>query len=166
MRASPEEEFCAYLKKKGLKFTPERRAILEEIFSTHKHFDIEELFERLRKRGEKLSRATIYRTLPLLVKSDLIRETLRCQETVSYEHTFGHPHHDHLLCIGCGKVIEFKEEKIEKLQKAVCKRYNFTSVEHKLGIRGYCKECKVKKQKGTKAQRHKGTKKNPLENFL
>jgi len=158
MLAAAEEKFSVYLKKGGLKFTPERRAILEGVFSIHKHFDIEELFEKLRKRGGRLSRATIYRTLPLLVESGLIRETLHCQEAVSYEHTFGHEHHDHLLCVKCGKVIEFKEEKIEKLQKAVCKRYNFTPVEHRLGIRGYCKECKVKKQKSTEAQRRKGTK--------
>ncbi len=142
MLAGAEEKFLVYLKKRELKFTPERQAILQEVFSIHKHFDIEELFEKLRKRGEHLSRATIYRTLPLMVESGLIRETLRCRETVNYEHTFGHPHHDHLLCVKCGKVIEFKEEKIEKLQKAVCRKYNFTPVEHKLGIRGYCEKCK------------------------
>jgi len=139
------EKFKNFLKSKGLKFTPERKTILEGVFSLHKHFDTEELYEKLRKQGKHLSRATIYRTLPLLVESDLIRETLRCQERVSYEHTFGHTHHDHLLCIGCGKIIEFKEEKIERLQEAICKKYGFKTVEHRLGIKGYCRKCGKKK---------------------
>ena len=135
---TPENKFRSYLKSKGLKFTPERKAILKKIFSLHEHFDVEKLYEKLDKR---ISRATIYRTLSLLVKSKLVEELFRCQDKVSYERIFGHKHHDHMLCINCGKIIEFREEKIEKLQEAVCKKYGFTSVEHKLSIRGYCREC-------------------------
>ncbi|MEW6618890.1 MAG: Fur family transcriptional regulator [bacterium] len=136
-----EEIFRDYLNQKGLKFTPEREVVLEEVFSTHKHFDVDQLYDRLRKRDEHISRATIYRTLPLLVESNLIKETFRYQGRASYEHTFGHDHHDHLFCIECGKVIEFKEEQIERLQDEICKRYGFEPVEHRLGIRGYCKMC-------------------------
>lgn len=148
-----EGKFTDYLKFKELKFTPQRQLILEEVFSIHSHFDVDQLYEKLRKKDKYLSRATIYRTLPLLVKSKLIKETLHCQGKtgrkssilapgkVSYEHIFGHDHHDHLLCIKCGKIIEFKEEKIEKLQDSVCKKYDFKPVEHRLGIRGYCRKC-------------------------
>ena len=139
---SKDSIFKDCLKSRGFKFTPQRRAILEEVFASHQHFDIEGLFESLRKRGKRISRATIYRTLPLLAESNLIKEAFRSQEKVSYEHIFGHDHHDHLLCIKCGKAIEFKDEKIEKLQEAVCEKYNFKPIEHRLGIKGYCKRCK------------------------
>ena len=138
---SPESKFRDYLKERELKFTPERKIILKAVFSLHKHFDTEQLYEKLPRAKKSISRATIYRTLPLLVESDLIRETLRCQGRVSYEHIFGHPHHDHMICIKCGKVIEFREEKIEKLKEEICKRYGFEPVEYRLGIRGYCKKC-------------------------
>ncbi|MEA3431825.1 MAG: Fur family transcriptional regulator [candidate division WOR-3 bacterium] len=144
MLVTADDKFGEYLKSKGLKFTPERRAILKEIFSFHEHFNVDQLYERL---GRRISRATIYRTLSLLIESKLIEEIFRCQDRTSYEHIFGHPHHDHMLCIKCGKVIEFREDKIEKLQKAVCERHNFKSVEHRLVIKGYCEECA--KNKGT-----------------
>lgn len=139
-----DDKFRIYLKSNGLRFTPERRFILGEIFSSHRHFDVEELYQRLRRKGKSISRATIYRTLPLLVESGLVREALRCQDRVHYEHTLGHEHHDHLLCIKCGRVIEFKDEAIEKLQDGICKRYGFKPIEHRLGIRGYCKVCSGK----------------------
>ena len=133
--------FRNYLKERGLKFTPERQLILKTVFSLHQHFDIDQLWERLHRKDRRLSRATIYRTLPLLIDSGLIQETFRCQEKVSYEHTFGHKHHDHMLCLKCGKVIEFRDERIEKLQEAVCKKYGFKVIQHRLGIRGYCEKC-------------------------
>ena len=139
---TPKEIFMNYLKRKGLKFTPEREAILEGAFSIHKHFDADELYEKLRKQKKHPSKASIYRTLPLLIESGLISESLRCRGRVSYELIFGHAHHDHLICIKCGKIIEFKEEGIERLQEEVCKKYGFEPIDHKLGIKGYCEKCK------------------------
>ena len=136
-----EEKFNNYLRAKRLKFTPERKIILQEVFSLRKHFNADQLFEKLHKKNRQISRATVYRTLPLLAESGLIGETLRCQGKVSYEQIFGHKHHDHLVCIKCGRVIEFRQEKIEELQKEVCKKHNFKAVEHRLGIRGYCSRC-------------------------
>ncbi len=136
-----EDEFRNYLRKNGLKFTPERTLILKAVFSLRKHFDIDQLWEKLHKKDNRLSRATIYRTLPLLVDCNLIQETLRCQGRVHYEHIFGHKHHDHMVCLICGKIIEFRDEEIERLQKEVCKKHHFKLMEHRLGIRGYCKKC-------------------------
>ncbi|MCD6423802.1 MAG: transcriptional repressor [Elusimicrobia bacterium] len=149
--------FKDYLRKRGLKFTPEREVVLREVFSLHKHFDAEQLYQNLYKRKKKISRASVYRTLPLLVRAGLITETLRCQGRTSYEHIFGHGHHDHMLCIGCGKVIEFRSEKIEKLQKEICRKYGFKPVEHRLGIKGYCRECqkKIKMKKKLPLDREK-----------
>ncbi len=136
-----KEKFKSFLKARRLKFTPERKMILGEVFSFHDHFDVDQLHGKLHREGKHLSRATIYRTLPLLVQSDLIRETFRSRSRISYEHIFGHDHHDHLLCMRCGRVIEFKEDKIERLQETICKRYGFKAIEHRMGIRGYCTKC-------------------------
>ena len=141
---SADNKFSNYLKKKGLKFTPERRMVLKAVLSLHTHFDADQLYEQLRKESSNISRATIYRAFPLLIGSGIMKETLLCQDKTKYEHIFGHRHHDHMICIGCGKIIEFRDEKIERLQKVVCKKHGFRPVEHKLGIKGYCRECQSK----------------------
>jgi len=143
-----EQKFEEFLKSKELKYTSERKSIVKAMFSFYKHFDVEELFEKLRKQGNYISRATIYRAIPLLLKSGLITETLRCQDKISYENIFNKKHHDHLLCVKCGKIIEFYNEKIEKLQEEVCRQHNFVPIEHRLGIKGYCEDCykKIKEE--------------------
>jgi len=142
-----DQKFEEYLKSKELKYTSERELILKAIFSFDKHFNVEDLFERLRKQGNEVSRATIYRTIPLLLQSGLITETFRCQDKISYENIFNKKHHDHLLCVKCGKTIEFFNEEIEKLQSEICKKYNFKPLEHRLGIKGYCEDCYIKLKK-------------------
>jgi len=136
-----EQKFVEFFKRKEFKYTSERKLILKATLSFHNHFDVEELFERLRKQGNYVSRATIYRTIPLLLQSGLIAETLRCQDKISYENIFNKKHHDHLLCIKCGKIIGFYDKEIEKLQDEVCQKYNFIPLEHRLGIKGYCEDC-------------------------
>ncbi|HEC92751.1 MAG TPA: transcriptional repressor [Candidatus Atribacteria bacterium] len=144
-----DQKFEEFLKSKELKYTSERKLILKAIFSFHKHFNVEELFEKLREQGNYVSRATIYRTIPLLLQSGLITEALHCQDKTSYENVFNKKHHDHLVCTNCGKIIEFYNEKIEKLQEEVCRQHNFVAIEHRLGIKGYCEDCykKIKDEK-------------------
>jgi len=142
-----EEKIRYYLKEKGLKFTPEREAILETVFSLHRHFDVEELYDILRVNSKNISRATIYRTIPLLIESHLIQETMHCTGNTKYEHVYGHEHHDHIICIKCGSIIEFCDDRIENLQEEICKKFKFKAVEHRLGIKGYCIECQKKKEK-------------------
>ena len=142
-----EHKFEEFLKSKESKYTSERKLVLKAVVSFHKHFNVDDLFERLSKKGDHLSRATIYRTIPLLLQSGLITEAIRCQDKMSYENIFNEKPHDHLLCVECGKIIEFYNEKIEGLQNEVCKKYDFVPIKHRLGIKGYCKDCykKVKK---------------------
>jgi len=136
-----EAIFRGYLKAKGLKFTPERRLILQGISSLSGHFDIEKVYDKLHRKTGEISLATIYRTLHHLVSSGLIREVMRCQARPQYEKSFGYPHHDHLVCIRCGKIFEFRDDEIEKLQNRLCRRFAFKPTEHRLGIRGYCRGC-------------------------
>lgn len=137
----PEAAFAQYLKSKGLKFTPERRVILHEIFASHEHFDVESLFETLKNKGERISLATIYRLIPLLIESQMIRRATRVDGHVTYEHLFGHKPHHHLVCMRCGRIVEFRDESIEKLIDQVCRNYNFLPVEQRLGVRGICSAC-------------------------
>jgi len=136
--------FKRYLIKKGLKFTPERELILKEVFLRHDHFDAEALFQVFHSRGENISRATIYRTLPLLVDSGLVQEAMRCGERVCYEHIYGHKSHGHMICMRCGKIIEFENEKLEDIKRKACKKYGFKPTEFRFGIKGYCKDCQKK----------------------
>lgn len=136
-----EEKFKQHLQKKGLKFTPQRKIVLREVFSTHQHFRAEDIFLGLSRKGTGVSRASVYRTIDLLVKTGLLRHIISGERHRHYEHIFGHDHHDHLFCLRCGKIIEFKREKIEKLQDKVCQGYNFKSIDHRLQILGYCSEC-------------------------
>lgn len=138
------DHFRSFLKENGLTFTSARNAILMGIIAAEGHFDADELLDSLRKKGEKLSTATVYRTLPLFVKSGIIKETLRSRGRARYEHVWGHEHHDHLECIVCGTIIEFKDDELETLQNKVCGKHGFQPVEHRLGIRGICASCRKK----------------------
>jgi len=134
--------FKRLLKRKGLKFTKERKAILKEVFSLHGHFDPEELLMRLRKKGSRVSKASIYRTIPLLLESRLIEKVIKVDRHAHYEHTYGHSHHDHMICITCGNVIEFHSQALEDLQERLCNGEDFMGISHTLEIRGYCKKCR------------------------
>ncbi len=101
--------FTEFLKKKGLKTTRERTALFDEIFSAHRHFDAEDLVIRMRERGTKISRATIYRTLEILHECGLVGRVRLNEEKYRYERLKRGEHHDHLVCTSCGKVIEFND---------------------------------------------------------
>ena len=138
---SKEDIFKEYLTARKLKFTVERQAILDRVFENHKHFEADELLVDLRLNDMKISKATIYRTLALLVKSGLLREVIFGERHAHYEHVYGHEHHDHLVCNNCGKIIEFTEHRIEKLQDEVCRKNKFKTDSHRLQIQGLCEDC-------------------------
>lgn len=136
--------FKEFLEKKRLKFTTERMAILKEVFVSHGHFDPDDLLRKIRGKGIRISKASIYRTLPLLLECGLIEEVEKVDKHAHYEHIFGHGHHDHLICIKCGRVISLFSEKLERLQGELCKKEKFRSITHTLEIRGYCSTCNAK----------------------
>ncbi len=137
-----EKVFKEYLKARGLKLTKERALILKDISSRSGHFDPEELYIGMKKRGLKISKASIYRTLPLLLDSGLIEQVERTEKHAHYEQTFGRNHHDHMLCISCGSVTEFFSEALEDLQDKICSKKDFEGVTHTLEIKGYCRKCR------------------------
>jgi Fur family ferric uptake transcriptional regulator len=140
-----KKQFTEFLRRKGLKTTKERTTLLDEIFSTHRHFDADDLVERMRAKGKKISRATVYRTLELLFACGLVGRVRLNEEKYRYERMRKGEHHDHLVCTNCGKVIEFVEPRIEALQDEVCSRHGFSPRTHSHQIWGICSACASKK---------------------
>ena len=139
------EQFRQYLKSRGLRLTSERLAILEQVFSYDGHFQAEDLLVHIREKGHSASRATIYRTLPLLVKSSLLTEIIDAQKNSYYEHvhTLQEQKHAHLICLRCNKIIEFKNPEIDELQKTVCDLHRFKPMKYRNEILGYCRDCQA-----------------------
>jgi Fur family transcriptional regulator, ferric uptake regulator len=130
-----------YLREKGLRNTAARRTILDAVFGEGGHFTAEDLLDRLKGHGEKVSRASVYRTLGLLVDGGFVetREFQRAQ--MMYEPVLGRHHHDHLICTVCGTIVEFENEAIERLQDGVAREHGFTLDRHSLRLYGRCARC-------------------------
>ena len=141
------EVFRDYIRKKGLRNTPEREIIIEEIFSTHDHFDVDELYLRLQRKKKKVSRPSIYRLIPHLLEIGLIQEAYFEDGHLHYEHIYGHDHHCHLRCLECGKTIEFSEDSLQSLEKRLGEKYDFKIAGHKLEVFGYCNKCHARSGK-------------------
>ncbi len=141
MEPAEASTFRESLTAMGLKFTRERRLILDEVFRNHGHFEADDIVFGLRHRGHRVSRASVYRALPLLVRSGLLREVHSSEKHSHYEHVFGHGHHDHLICTECGRTIEFYSPAIERLQAEICNEHGFLAAGHSLEITGVCDAC-------------------------
>jgi Fur family ferric uptake transcriptional regulator len=137
---SPEEKFREFLEIRGEKLTDARRVLVRHIFDTHKHFDADELVADLHAAGRRVSRATVYRTLRLLVEAGLLRE-LRLTNRSAYEHDYGYPSHDHLHCTACNTVVEFRNEEIRRVREAVSLEHGFRAEGHRFVITGICAAC-------------------------
>jgi Fur family ferric uptake transcriptional regulator len=140
------ERFETFLLSQGLKMTSERAALVTEICATHYHFEADELLFGLKGKKVKISRATVYRTLELLVKSGMVRRVHLGEDHYHYEHVSRNSHHDHLVCTTCGAVIEFHDQILEVRQREICIRHHFTPTFHNLQILGICGDCRRKGQ--------------------
>ena len=137
---SPIEKFHEFLEARGEKLTQPRRAMIRHIFSSHKHFDADQLTADLRLAGQNVSRSTVYRTLRLLIEAGLLREMRLTNRTV-YEHGYGYPSHDHLHCIECNGVIEFRDDAVRRLCESIGREHEFTVAGHRFVITGTCAKC-------------------------
>lgn len=135
--------FESFLKAQGLKMTSQRERIFERAFETHDHFSAETLYGWMREEGgPNVSRATVYRTLNLLEEGGFIGSLDTGRGETVFEHLLGHSHHDHLICVECGKIEEFREERIEALQEEVAERKGFELTSHSLRLMGICGACR------------------------
>ena len=131
--------FQTTLKQKNLKFTSERRLIFESAIKIKHHFDADELVGRLKPHG--VSRDTVYRAIPLLLESGVIQKSVGKGKGDYFEPTQQRGHHDHMVCVGCGKVIEFNSPRLEAEQEKVCKEHGFKLFFHDHRLFGHCDKC-------------------------
>jgi Fur family ferric uptake transcriptional regulator len=138
------EKIYAFLDEKGFRRTVQRDAIIEAAFTTTEHFTAETLLIRARAIERSVSRATIYRTLPLLVASGLLREMDFGQDFKFYDPNFiDKPHHNHLICLDCNKIVEFEDEHMEVLENCITHRLGFSPAAKNVRIEAKCDELKI-----------------------
>jgi Fur family ferric uptake transcriptional regulator len=140
------ERFRTFLREKSLRATTVREAIVKAVVVRKGHFHIDELVRDLRVRGVNASRATVYRVLPLLVEAGLIQPTILSGNGHYYETAVGHEHHDHLVCSECDKVVEFRFEAFEILQREVAAKHGFELTSHFHELIGICPECRGRRR--------------------
>lgn len=145
MAVSPLQKFQEFLATRGMRMTPSRTAIVEEVFSDHEHFEAEELVERLTSRrgdsGRRVSRSTVYRTLIHLEEAGLLRKVARTNDREVFEHDYGYEQHDHLICRSCNTLIEFHNEEIARMLEQVAAANGFVMEAHRLEVHGLCEKC-------------------------
>ena len=143
--ADIQDKLNGFIKRKGLRRTPQRDAIVELIFSTDEHFTADELYDRIRRTNSTASRATLYRTLSLLVEADLLHEIDLGGDQKTYDPNFvDSPSHNHLICIDCGKVVEFEDDNIELLNDCLTRRMGFRPAKQSLRIEACCETLRTK----------------------
>ena len=130
--------FRVFLKKRNLRQTPERFRVLEAIYATGDHVDADELYLRLKQQGERVSRATVYNTLDLLLECDLVVRHQFGKNQAKYERAYSYWQHDHLICLDCNEVMEFCDPRIQSIQEMVAEIYQFEIKNHALNLYGHC----------------------------
>ncbi len=135
------KKFKVLLNEKKLKYTYERRAILEEISRLSTHFDADSLYDRFKKRGLRIARDTVYRTLPLLLESGVVQKSVGDGKREFFERTSATEHHDHMVCIRCQSYIEFHSPELEELQNQIAAKHQFKLIFHDHRLFGTCQKC-------------------------
>jgi len=125
-----KEKFIEALKQENLKFTNQRFAIFEDVLYGKKHRECEEILQSLSKKDVNVSRATVYRTLDILVKYELIRKMDIGDGRIRYEGKIDDPHHDHMICVETGKIIEFVSDEIEMIQDKIAEKHGYEIIKH------------------------------------
>ena len=133
--------FKDHLRRQGLKSTAQRDDIARVFFASHRHINVEELYNEVKRVNPGIGYATVYRTMKLLTECGLAVERHFRDAEARYESASEGRHHDHLICEGCGKIVEFEEERIETLQTEVARRLGFQITGHKMELYGLCRDC-------------------------
>ncbi len=142
-RQASKLKFMEFLVNKNLRITSQRQAIVDTVFDTDEHFTAEQLLDWSRRRDTSVSRATVYRTLPLLTESGLVREMDFGKDYKFYDPNYAqHPNHSHFICQDCDKIVEFESDKIARLESEISHKLGFTLKSQRLQLTGTCEELK------------------------
>ena len=136
-----ENVFRDFLHDRGLKYTGERKKIVRAVMMTDQHFEVEELLRLMWEDDNRVGKATVYRTLKLLVECGIVKEAHFSNKQVHYEHIFGEAPHDHMICRRCGRIIEFDAGNVLQLTAAAAAEHGFHAIAHRFQIIGLCKTC-------------------------
>jgi len=136
-----------FLKERHYRITSERFIVLDAVLSTEGHFDADKLYLKLKNEGAKISRATVYKTLDILRRAGLVSKHQFDDGYSRYERAFGKALHHHLICVRCGEIIEFSNEKLLKIQNDVCKEKRFKPQSSTFQIFGLCEKCQKELEK-------------------
>lgn len=134
--------FRSYIREKGLRHTRQRDVILDAFLSADKHITVEELSNLVKRKNPEIGYATVDRNLKLMYACGLADEIKIGKQKTRYEQKIGQEHHDHLICLKCGRFIEVRDERIEKLQDKLAVANDFLPQKHKLEIYGLCRDCR------------------------
>ncbi len=137
-----KERLKTFMKQKGFKSTRQRDIIASEFFKCEDHITAEDLYKIVNKRHKEIGSTTVYRTLKLLAVSGLATSRVFADQLTRYEPVSEDEHHDHLICLDCGSIIEFEDPKLERLQERIASDFGFSIVDHKVEFYGYCRNCK------------------------
>lgn len=140
-KAKISNDFRLCLSEKGLKVTRQREVILAEFLRAGSHLSIDELYLRVRRKNPRIGYATVYRTLKLFAECGIAEPRQFGDGHTRYESTSPDEHHDHLICTGCGKIVEFEDPQIEDLQLKVARQHGFIIERHRLNLYGRCRDC-------------------------
>jgi Fur family transcriptional regulator, ferric uptake regulator len=135
------KRFMEFLARKHFRVTAPRQAIIDTVFSTRQHFTAEQLLEWARRCDSSVSRATVYRTLPLLTESGLVREMDLGKDRKFYDPNYAeHPQHNHIICQDCQKIVEFESDHMAELEAEISERLGFSVKSHQLQLTAACEE--------------------------
>ncbi len=137
-----KEQFAAFLRQKKYRNTQERFFVLDSLLAFDTHFSADELYLAMRQNGINVSRATIYSTLDLLTKCNILMKHRFQGESAHFELADKMPNHDHLICTECGHITEFQEESLHAISESISKRLNFTPRSHSLQIFAVCNDIR------------------------
>ena len=144
IQATVRQIISNYIEKKGLRKTPERFAILDEVYARTGHFDVETLYIQMKNASYQVSRATLYNTMDLLIDCGLVVKHQFGKNIAQFEKTYRCRQHDHIICTSCGKVEEYCDPRVHEIENTVAQVLDYTITKHSLYFYGICSDCRKK----------------------
>lgn len=145
------ESFRGYLRDHNLPVTAQRLAIADVVLASDRHLSADDVMREVSSRGTPVGMATVYRTLDVLVRSGLVVERDFGEGFKRYEPARGVPHHEHLICTVCGRVVEFRDERLERMTTLIAESHGFARQRHRLVISGVCPDCQRGREPGSRS---------------